>query len=47
MFEEVVDVIGLRPVKDEQIGYDAWVRESALAISMAIAHHIQFGDEYF
>lgn len=47
IFEGAVDVIGLRPAKNGRIGYDAWVRDDALATGMASAYRIQFGDEYF
>jgi hypothetical protein len=47
MFEGAVDVIGLRPAMDGQIGYDAWVRDDALATGNAAAYRMQFSDEYF
>lgn len=47
IFEGAVDVIGLRPAMDGEIGYDAWVRDDALATGVAAAYSIQFGKEYF
>lgn len=47
LFDGAVDVIGLRPAMDGQIGYDAWVRDDALATGNAGAYRIQFADEYF
>lgn len=47
MFEGAVDVIGLRPATDGQIGCGAWVRDDALATGNAGAYRIQFADEYF
>lgn len=47
IFEGAVDVIGLRPAMDGEIGYDAWVRDDALATGVAAAYSIQFGEEYF
>lgn len=46
-FEGAIDVIGLRPATDDKIGYDAWVRDDALATGIASAYRIQFGQEYF
>lgn len=49
-FEGAVDVIGLRPAMDGQIGYDAWVpwvRDDALATGNATSYRMQFSDEYF
>src|SRR5699024_2320231 len=46
-FEGAVDVIGLRPARDDKIGYDAWVRDDALATGIASAYRVQFGQEYF
>lgn len=46
-FEGVVDVIALRLATDDKIGYDAWVRDDALATGIASAYHVQFGQEYF
>ncbi|WP_238335589.1 hypothetical protein, partial [Weissella paramesenteroides] len=36
-FEGVVDVIALRLATDDKIGYDAWVRDDALATGIASA----------
>ena len=47
IFEGAVDVIGLRPARDDKIGYDAWVRDDALATGIASAYRVQFGQEYF
>ena len=46
-FEGAVDVIALRPTTDDKIGYDAWVRDDALATGIASAYRVQFGQEYF
>lgn len=46
-FEGAVDVIALRLATDEKIGYDAWVRDDALATGIASAYRVQFGQEYF
>ena len=42
-----VDVIALRLATDDKIGYDAWVRDDALATGIASAYRVQFGQEYF
>ncbi|MCT8393997.1 hypothetical protein D0504_09855 [Weissella confusa] len=47
MFDGAVDVIGLRPAMNGQVGYDAWVRDDALATGNAGAYRILFADEYF
>jgi|GEM_PF-6393098 len=47
IFGGAVDVIGLRPAINGQVGYDAWVLDDALATGVAKAYQIQFGDEYF
>lgn len=47
IFEGAVDVIGLRPATDDKIGYDAWVRDDALATGIASAYRVKFGQEYF
>lgn len=46
-FEGAVDVIALRLATDDKIGYDAWVRDDALATGIASAYRVQFGQEYF
>ena len=46
-FEGAVDVIALRLATDEKIGYDAWVRDDALATGIASAYRVEFGQEYF
>ena len=46
-FEGAVDVIALCLATDEKIGYDAWVRDDALATGIASAYRVQFGQEYF
>lgn len=46
-FEGAVDVIELCPPTDDKIGYDAWVRDDALATGIASAYRVQFGQEYF
>ena len=46
-FEGAVDVIALRPTTDDKIGYDAWVRDDALATGIASAYRVKFGQEYF
>ena len=46
-FGGVIDVIGLRPAMDGEIGYDAGVRDDALATGVSGAYRIQFGEEYF
>lgn len=46
-FEGAIDVIALRQATDDKIGYDAWVRDDALATGIASAYRIQFGQEYF
>lgn len=46
-FEGAVDVIALRPTTDDKIGYDAWVRDDALATGIASAYRVEFGQEYF
>lgn len=46
-FEGAVDVIALLPATDDKIGYDAWVRDDALATGIASAYRVEFGQEYF
>lgn len=46
-FEGAVDVIALRLATDDKIGYDAWVRDDALATGIASAYRVEFGQEYF
>lgn len=46
-FEGAVDVIALRLATDDKIGYDAWVRDDALATGIASTYRVQFGQEYF
>lgn len=46
-FEGAVDVIALRLATDDKIGYDAWVRDDALATGIASTYRVKFGQEYF
>lgn len=46
VFGGAVDVISLKPAMDDQVGFDAWVKDDALETGTASVYQLAFGKDF-